>query len=364
MNDIAQMIVQSATKMIKDVCTKETVNASEQGVWAGELWDILAESGMITVGVPEELGGVGCSYRDGFQLLRLAGKFSAPIPLAETYIGNWLLAKQGKKVSDEPLTVMRPNRAEVFRFQKAQDGWLVSGKATSVPWGRFAKQILVFGQTDAGDDALAVVSIGQGNVAHGQNLAGEARDDVAFEQVHVEHSNVTPIELDKVLEHLLYSGAVARTAMLAGALERVLEMSVAHTKERSQFGKPLHRFQAIQQHLAVLAGESVAANTAAGYAIEAYEAGAFAKEIALAKIRASEAAGTSAAIAHQIHAAIGFTYEHTLHQTTRRLWSWRDECGTESEWGERLADFILEPEFGGIWDYLTKRNTLGGDEHI
>ena len=53
-------------------------------------------------------------------------------------------------------------------------------------------------------------------------------------------------------------------------------------------------------------------------------------EIAAAKVRAGEAAGVGAGIAHQVHGAIGFTYEHSLHFATRRLWSWRAEFGTES----------------------------------
>jgi acyl-CoA dehydrogenase len=39
-----------------------------------------------------------------------------------------------------------------------------------------------------------------------------------------------------------------------------------------------------------------------------------------------------AEIAHQMHGAIGFTHEHSLHRLTRRLWAWRDEFGTESWW--------------------------------
>jgi acyl-CoA dehydrogenase len=55
--------------------------------------------------------------------------------------------------------------------------------------------------------------------------------------------------------------------------------------------------------------------------------------VAAAKIRAGEAA----AIAHQVHGAIGFTLEHGLHRLTRRSWSWRDELGTESRRSRELG---------------------------
>jgi alkylation response protein AidB-like acyl-CoA dehydrogenase len=59
--------------------------------------------------------------------------------------------------------------------------------------------------------------------------------------------------------------------------------------------------------------------------------------LAAAKIRVGEAAGKVAEIAHQVHGAIGSTHEHSLHRPTRRLWSWRDECGTESHWPPELG---------------------------
>ncbi|MEX2460989.1 MAG: acyl-CoA dehydrogenase family protein [Paenibacillaceae bacterium] len=352
MNDITQMLIQSTTKIMKDVCTKELVNKSEQGIWAGDLWDTLADSGMITVGVPEELGGVDCSYQDAFNILRLAGKFSAPIPLAETFIGNWLLANLGEQVSDEPLTVALPKRDDWINFQKEDDGWVISGEACAVPWGRYAKWILLIGRFDS-EHVLALVRPQHGRIEYGQNLAGEARDTIIFEDVLVKDCRVISIEIENVMNQLLYSGALTRMVMMAGALERVLELSVAYTTERSQFGKPIHRFQAIQHQLALLAGESAAASTAADYAVKAYQANSFLKEIAMAKIRINEAVGLAAPIAHQIHGAIGFTYEHTLHQSTRRLWSWRDEFGTEVEWGERLATQLMEIGQDGLWPLIT-----------
>ena len=54
-------------------------------------------------------------------------------------------------------------------------------------------------------------------------------------------------------------------------------------------------------------------------------------------MRVGEAAGDGAAIAHQVHGAMGFTYEHSLHHFTRRLWAWREEFGNESFWAASSA---------------------------
>ena len=85
--------------------------------------------------------------------------------------------------------------------------------------------------------------------------------------------------------------------------------------ERVQFGRPIGRFQAVQQQLALAAAEVAAASAAAEAAARAADAdGVLAAElpIAMAKARTSEAAGAVARIAHQVHGAIGFTREHDL----------------------------------------------------
>ena len=75
-------------------------------------------------------------------------------------------------------------------------------------------------------------------------------------------------------------------------------------------------------------------------------------EMAVAKIRASEAASIVAGITHQAHGAIGFTYEHALHFATRRLWSWRAEFGSENYWAEALGRNLAGKGALALWPDL------------
>jgi alkylation response protein AidB-like acyl-CoA dehydrogenase len=75
--------------------------------------------------------------------------------------------------------------------------------------------------------------------------------------------------------------------------------------------------------------------------------------LAAAKIRAGEAAGAVAEIAHQVHGAIGFTEEHSLHYLTRRLWSWRDEFGHEGFWAAELGRRVAEAGPDQLWPLIT-----------
>jgi len=144
-------------------------------------------------------------------------------------------------------------------------------------------------------------------------------------------------------------------ATMLGIGQRAFDDALAYVKERRQFGKPIGSFQVIQQNLAVLAGHTAAAGTAAANAFRAADRGDAAFEIAVAKVRVGEAAGIGASIAHQTHGAIGFTYEHALQFVTRRLWSWRAEFGGEGEWAVELGRSVAERGADALWPHLTAR---------
>jgi acyl-CoA dehydrogenase len=150
-------------------------------------------------------------------------------------------------------------------------------------------------------------------------------------------------------------GALMRSAQMAGALEGALATSTKYVTERKQFGRPIGNFQAIQHQLALLAGHTAASGIAADHAFRAADRRDLRFEVAAAKTRIGEAAGLGASIAHQVHGAIGFTYEHSLHFLTRRLWSWRAEFGAEVDWATWLGRDVSARGAGELWNYLTNR---------
>ena len=106
MNDTTDnIIVDTATRIFQDLCEPHTVNDAEKGVWPKALWDALEESGLPLAWVPDDLGGAGATMADGFAVLRVAGRFAAPVPLAETLLAGWLLAQAGIAVPSGPLTI-------------------------------------------------------------------------------------------------------------------------------------------------------------------------------------------------------------------------------------------------------------------
>ncbi len=136
-------------------------------------------------------------------------------------------------------------------------------------------------------------------------------------------------------------------------MDAALAMSISYANERVQFGKPIGKFQALQQNLAIFAEEAAAVNCAGPAACRAMDKGDAGFEIAAAKLRANMAIGSGNMIAHQVHGAIGITREFGLQYFTRRLLSWRSEFGNDRIWADRLGaqvaaagadDFLGEPD--------------------
>ncbi|QIE55035.1 acyl-CoA dehydrogenase [Pikeienuella piscinae] len=311
--------------------------------WTPELWREIEELGFPLALARESEGGFGLAPLEALSLPRIAAAHCAPVPLAETMLANWLLTIAGLPAASGPATLASGVEITDNRL---------SGAAARTPYGRHAATTVVLGYGPGGKTLIA--RAGRARVAReGFNLAGEPRDDLDLDTAEAE---VAPSPIGA--NALPALGATLRAQQLAGAMEATLDLTVSYAREREQFGRPIGKFQAIQQNLAVMAAQTAAARAAADMAADALPRALSAPEdfaliAGAAKLRASEAAGTVAAIAHQTHGAIGFTQEYQLHPLTRRLWAWRDEYGSEGVWAERLGARVAAAEADLFWPALT-----------
>jgi len=354
MSETRGLVREAAERLFDKHCSAETMRRADGGEFPQALWRALAEAGYTSALVPESAGGAGLEMADALSLLVSAGRHAVPAPLAETMLAGWLLSGAGIAMPEGPLAAVGPltvapvREGERLHAQRDGASWRIEGTATRIPWARQCGAIAVLAQSD-GKNLVALVAAADVQISNGHNVAGEPRDDLVFAGVKSQQAGISPIG-EGALRAL---GAVMRSAQMAGALQSVLEMTVQYAQERVQFGRPIGRFQAVQQNLAMLAGQAAAATAAAEAAIEAAAQDLESPAVAAAKIRAGEAAGICAAIAHQVHGAIGFTQEHRLHYSTRRLWSWRDEFGSEAWWARRLGSAVAAAGADRLWHGIT-----------
>jgi alkylation response protein AidB-like acyl-CoA dehydrogenase len=335
------MLRQATSRLLDDALTPATRAKAAAGEWPKALWSAVEELGLPMALLPEDAGGFGVPVADALSLMAVVGEYAPPLPLVDTMLAGFLLAKVGLEVPTGPLAVAPAAEVTIDASGRA------TGRAWDIPWGRNVGSVVVLG-TGADGPALLVIPQSALTLERNTNIAGEPRDMVRFEQV------AAPLAAFSAREFRA-TGAATRALMMAGALRAVSAMTAQYAQERNQFGRALGKFQAIQQSLAVLASEAAAAVAIADVAADAVATWGpgLLPAVAAAKIRTGEAAGIGAAIAHQIHGAIGFAQEHRLHEYTRRLWAWRDEFGREAEWARDLGRHLAAAGPDGLWPALT-----------
>ncbi|MFC4945876.1 acyl-CoA dehydrogenase family protein [Pseudonocardia sp. GCM10023141] len=345
-SDVHEQIRAVVDRMCVTAADRQTATA---GLDDG-LWSDLVDTGFTLLGVPVEVGGSGGDLGDLAVVVEAVARHTAAVPIAETaFVAGWLLGRCGLEVPDTgPLT------ATPDVLVTDPGGETVSGE-TMTPWARHAGHLVAV--VDRGGERLVGAFPLQGPQAPmllpGANLAGEPRDTLVFEGCPLPLL-VAACPADVGSTSVLQRGALARAIQLGGAAQAVLAMSLRHSSEREQFGRPLIRFPAVQHMLAALAGEVMRMQTSASVAVRAVQAGSDSAPLAVAAAKAatSAAAATVAGLGHQIHGAFGYTLEHRLGRATTRLWSWRDDFGAESVWEDNLADLVLADQ--SWWAALTR----------
>lgn len=319
MNEQQQMIAEMADNLFADLSAREMSGAS---------WDAVEAVGLPSLMVDAGRGGFGGSWSDAVIVFRLAGYRALALPVVEATIA----AALADGAFDGRGTI-----APAVEGTLAGDRF--DGSITGAAWAEGAAYVVA----PAPGGGSMILDMAQASVGTAANIAGEPRANLAFKGATAK----------RLPADIFALGALARAAQIAGALDASLAMSVAYVNERKQFGRPLAKFQAVQQSLATFACEAAAANCAALGAAQAQGRGDGDYAIAAAKLRANRAVGVGTALAHQVHGAIGFTHEYPLHPLTRRLWAWRSEFGGDSHWSGVLGDRICARGADQFWADLT-----------
>ena len=406
---VDELITETADRLFGELCTHEAVQAAEDAGGAPDIWEAFCETGFDLIAVPEEAGGSGGTLAEAIEVLRLVGYHSAPIPAAENGIlGGWLLAEAGLERPDGLVTVVPPRVGNGLRVANgghasnmrhlaaasatggttdvstaahttetgaatctadtgaaayasdagadrcaveiADDGSArLSGTAQRVPWARSAEVIVCICESD-GQTIVVAVPASECQITPLPNMAGEPRDTVSFDGA-VGRAAPAPDGVDAAA--LAQRGALSRVALMAGAIEKMCQLTVSYTNERVQFGRPVARFQAVQQHLVWAAQDAALVRMAAEVAAREATRGDAPFEIAAAKLIANQAAARATKACHQAHGAMGMTQEYPLHHFSRRLWSWRKEYGSDAHWSATLGQMATSVGADGLYPLIT-----------
>jgi acyl-CoA dehydrogenase len=274
---------------------------------------------------------------------RLVGESGADLPYGDmALVAAPMLSAAGMPI---PQGIAVAATSDDVTVTRENDGVRLRTTLHRVPWGAVAEQVVVVARADDGDEVVVAIDPSAADVTPGHNIAGEPRDTLRIDTV-IQRVAAAP---QGARDELLRRGALARAVAMAGAADAALKTSVRYATERVQFGRPIAKQQAVQHLLAEAAAEVEAMRASADAAVAVCAEDGFLTPrallaVATAKAQAGASAEVVARLAHQVHGAIGTTREHPLHRLTLRLWSWRDDFGSERHWQQILGEQALETD--------------------
>jgi alkylation response protein AidB-like acyl-CoA dehydrogenase len=270
------------------------------------LWQTLCEQiGVAALGIPEEYGGAGFSLFESLVALEEIGRSLAPSPLLSSLITSEALLA-GADDDAKARLLPRIAAGEVVAFVDGAD-------TADVLDGDLASVLVV-----ATDDGLLEVDPGTCE----RTWTPSMDQTIRLASVRVDTSTATRIADDATaaLDRARLVGATGVSALAAGCAARALEMTVAYTKERVQFGRPIGSFQALKHRMAdmlVEAEMSRSASWAASYAVSTHADDA--ERLAhVAKSYCSDALAHIAGETVQLHGGIAITWEHDAQLVFKR----------------------------------------------
>lgn len=265
------------------------------------LWSTLCEQiGVAALAVPEEYDGFGASLFETAVVLEELGRSLVPSPLLSSLVATEALLAGADDDAKQRL-LPRIAAGEVVAFADG-DGPVLDGDLAAV--------LLV-----ATDEGLFEIAEPRGTWVPTMDQT------IRLATVGADRASATRIgDGPAARERARLVGAVGCAALAAGLSAGALEMTVAYSRERVQFGRPIGSFQALKHRMAdmlVLAEMSRSAAWAAAYALATGADDA--EELThVAKSYCCEAASTIAGETVQLHGGIAITWEHDAHLVFKR----------------------------------------------
>ncbi|MGR3931536.1 acyl-CoA dehydrogenase family protein [Streptomyces sp. BRA346] len=287
------------------------------------LWRELGTAGFFALRLPEAAGGVGLGLPEAVLAMEEAGRALLPGPLVATQLAA--------------------AHAVEGAAEGAADGAAV---VTALDLGPGADRLV---EHLASADAVLVLSGEDAEVIPAAALADPVRPIRSVDPatpLHRVHPTFEAIEAGAGAGAARAAGAAARlrreaalltAAQQLGSASRTVRMAVDHATARTQFGRPIGAFQAVQHLCARMLVRAESARSVVYAAAVTEEA----SDIAAAKLLADEAAVHNARDCLQVHGGMGFTWEADVHLHLKRAWVRAGQWQTAAAAEEELAAGLL-----------------------
>ena len=320
-------------QILTDQVTPERLRAldAEGSHFDPVLWQALASAGVVSAALPASVGGGGLDFLEQCSVLIELGRAVAPVPYLPTvfsaaalgYFGTddqrarWatpaaagqlvLTVALGEELGGDP-------ESPQTVAERTADGWRLTGAKAVVPYGQLADAFLVNAAVPGGVALFVVLPVDPGVTITTECLVdGDTAVTLDLAGVALDESRLVPGQY--VAHWLVARTTVGLAAYQTGVLERALELTAEHARERRQFDRPIGSFQAVAQRLADAYIDVEAVRlTMWEAAWRIAEALPGATPIAIAKFWAAEAGHRVAHTAVHVHGGSGIDLEAPTHR--------------------------------------------------
>jgi alkylation response protein AidB-like acyl-CoA dehydrogenase len=329
------------------------------------LWQDLADLGILAAALPEAVGGLGSGAQASMIVMEALGEALAVSPYLETVVlGGGLLQASGGRWAEALLPGIADGSARIAlahaepgshhllhdisaHATRSETGWRLSGQKVAVAWAPGATHWIVAARTAGeardrdGISLFVVEADAPGVQQHAYRLIDERpAADLFFDETPLPASALLGDEgmALPVLQAAEAAGIAALAAEASGLLRRMVDDTLAYTKQRRQFGRAISEFQALQHRMVdmyIALEQVVSAAHLATLNLDSPEQRDRAASAAKAMIgRAARFIGESAV---QLHGAMGMTEELPVGHYFKRAAVIQSQFGTVDQ---HLARYV------------------------
>ena len=352
-SEVQQMLKSSAQEFLSQECPLTLVREMEEDAqgYTEQLWRQLVGLGWTGLAFPEKFGGTGGSFLDLSVLLEEMGRYLVPGPFFATVVlGGLSIMDAGTDAQkqdilpricsgDLKMTMALTEPSATYEAwgiettaQQQGDNYVINGTKLFVADAHVAEIMIVAARTSPittpqsdpseGITLFLVPRNSQGlNISPLKTIGSDRQSEVILQGVSVPAASVLgQVGAGWLVAHRTLQRAIAGKCLeMLGGADAVLEMTLEYVKQRTQFGRAIGTFQAVQHHCANMATDLEGSRNIiyqAAWLIS--EGGPTEGPVSMAKAWVSGAYHRICESAHQCHGAIGFTKEHDLQLYTRR----------------------------------------------
>ena len=343
-DDEQTMIAETVQSFFREHATSKRTREAMAGDGIDRaLWSAFcSELGLSGIGIPEAAGGAGLGFVELAIIAEAAGAQVAALPM----LGSLVLCAQA--IAAGGTDAQRERWLPALLSGDAIAGYVHDPSFTADGDGvSGAAQFVAHG---AAADVFVVTSYSQAWIvpaaAAGASVTPLTTMDQTrpFARVALQGAVDEPMaDANAAMTAAHHAGFIAVAAEALGLAQEALDRTVAYSKDRVQFGRPIGSFQAYKHRVADMMVDIEQARSAVYWAACALNEGSSESTMALhaAKSFAADTAFRCAADMIQLHGGIGFTWEHDAHLLFKRARALQSMLGDGNWHREQVAAMIL-----------------------